>query len=156
MEPLLPTTDSESNQKQRQRKPSLEYIEFDPISKYNYFISVYNNTVNKIDDVELKTMHNSTIFRSFNKLLNQNWGKFTILLLILVAPFLNFFLYVFLLIAVIQYEISLSTFKSNFKRVPHPFKNMVYHPELCQIYQKNHYIFQMQITGKLIKIIFTF
>ena len=148
MEPLLETADTESNQKCKLKQALSEFVECDPISKYNYFIGVYNHTVNKIDNLELKNMQNSSFFRNFNKIINHFWGKLILLILLLVAPFLNFFIYVFCLIAVIQYEISISTFKSNSKRVPHPFKNMVYHPELCQIYQKNHYIFQMQITGK--------
>jgi|LauGreDrversion4_2_1035121.scaffolds.fasta_scaffold834197_1 hypothetical protein len=128
-----------------------EVILTDPIEKYNYFIHNYNAEYNVVNNTQLKIIP----FQSFyticyiiqNRIINLFILFVVIPAVLLVAReyldfkqfHMNFIikLYYFLLImtcsiVLIMYLIAKKIYKENSKKIGNPFKNMVFHPDICR------------------------
>lgn len=134
-----------------------EVILTDPIQKYNYFINNYNVNYNVVNNTPLKTIP----FHSFyticyiiqNSILNLFILFVVIPAVLLVAReyldlkhfYLNVIipLYYFLLIlsstvVVIIYFNAKRIYRENSKKIANPFKNMIFHPDICRSIMNKH------------------
>lgn len=118
-----------------------------PISKYNYFVSIYNNEVNKVDGIEFKKMENSFLYKSFFSLIHNFFGKILLVLVLLAFPVINIFVCIVILICIFSYYNGMNIYKKNKKLLNDPFKNMVYSAELCQALSRNDYFFNIDLNG---------
>lgn len=128
-----------------------EKVYGNPISKYNYFVNIYNNEVNKVDGIEFKKIENSFLYKPFFSLINNFLGKILLVLILLAIPLLNIFVFIVILICTFTYYNGINIYKKNQNLINDPFKNMVYGAELCQALNRNDYFFKIDLNGMVIK-----
>ncbi len=128
-----------------------EVILTDPIEKYNYFIKNYNVDYNVVNSTHLKIIP----FQSFysicyiiqNRILNLFILFVVIPAVLLVAReyldlkqfHLNFIIRLYYLVLILScsavliiYFNAKRIYKENSKKIANPFKNMVFHPDICR------------------------
>ena len=125
-----------------------------PIEKYNFFVSLYNSDINKVNGIPL-TLISFQIIYSIVFWIQNYIINFLIIFILIPAiiiilkhfvwdddqvSMIIFSIYnsILCLICIISYLIrclSKMTIKKNIKNVSNPFQNMVYYPDLCV--QKN-------------------
>jgi hypothetical protein len=71
-----------------------------------------------------------------------------VLFILLCLPILNIFLDLALIYGVVIYWLRLGLHERNMAKVPDPFKNMVFDPELCFKLHKDFYAFTIEFKGR--------
>lgn len=122
-------------------------IELDPITQYNHVMTCYNTDENRVGQIELKRMSEFGLYKSIWKIFNNPCALMVYVLLIM-SPFLGALLYLILFIFTIQYFLNLSTYNRNRSRVPDPFQNMIFCPELCATAGAINKFYQIKTSGK--------
>ena len=117
-----------------------------PIEKYNFFINLYNQEPNSINNTTLKSMKNKKLYNIFINVLKKYWGKFLYTIL-LIFPMLNIFIYLSSIFLFIVYQRSYRIYKENYEKIKDPFKNMIFSPEICEILGENYYFYQIEFKG---------
>ena len=118
----------------------------DPILKYNYVIDRYNIEENQFNYTTLDFMPSSSIYNFIWGIIN-NSIKIILFLIALAIPGFGLILYLSLLMAFIHHSVCIKIWKKNIQKVPNPFENMVFCPELCTKMNKIDKFFEIQVKG---------
>jgi len=121
-------------------------VQDDPMKQYNFVIACYNTDQNRVGTIELKPMPEYCLYHYFWKILSNPCFLLIYILLIMV-PALGALLYLLILIACIEYFIGLSHFRANQRRVPDPFQNMIFCPELCKAAKSINKYYEIDANG---------
>jgi hypothetical protein len=118
-----------------------------PISKYNYVILNYNSDYCLVDDIKLKLMKESFIYSKLFPFLKNPAGTILFLLILLVVPIVNIFLYLFLMMSLYSYFTALDVFRTNLQKNPDPFRNMIFSAEICESIKNINWGFDIVVSG---------
>ena len=121
-------------------------IKENPISKYNYVIHNYNSDYCLVEDIKLQPLLESTIYSSLYYFMRSFWGNILIFLILLVVPFINILLYTVILMGNYFYFAGLSIFKTNLKKNPDPFRNMIFSQEICDSIKNINWGFDIEVS----------
>lgn len=150
----LTNFDLESSNFSRNRK--LVFLD-NPIEKYNFFVAQYNISYNLVDNKKMKHIPLEKMYRIGFHL--QSAFIYFIIVYSLVPCILFLFqyfiyenhlfylcflsvymgfLFIICFLTLLSYIIAINTFQKNLKEINNPFKNMIYHPDLCRLLNVNN------------------
>lgn len=118
-----------------------------PISRYNYVISICNSEYSVNDGIEFKMMKESCIYSKLFPMMKSLGGTLFLTFILLFIPFINIALYLSILTTIICYFSALSVFNHNLKKTPDPFKNMIFSTEICESINNINWCFDIDISG---------
>lgn len=130
-----------------QVKKSLAPKLSNPISKYNYFVKIYNDDCNRIDEKSLLLMYDFLLYKFMFFLMDNFIGRVFLFLFLLLLPFFNIVFFLLIWTANCTYIAGLKVFRNNKKLIEDPFQNMVYSGEICDSLKCNIYFFEISIEG---------
>eukprot|EP01017_Pseudomicrothorax_dubius_P036947 TRINITY_DN5358_c0_g1_i1.p1 TRINITY_DN5358_c0_g1~~TRINITY_DN5358_c0_g1_i1.p1 ORF type:complete len:219 (+),score=46.63 TRINITY_DN5358_c0_g1_i1:70-657(+) len=113
--------------------------------RYNTIVHEYNSSENRIAEVYMNKMNEYAIYNIFFNPMRTFPARFLMFFACLFVPLLPFILVPALLIVLIQYELSYRVFCENEHKVPDPFQNMIFSPDLCRITNNNHRYYELSI-----------
>ena len=117
-----------------------------PITRYNYFLHIYQLPGNKIPEVYLQPMLPSSLYTFCFTKFKRHIFKVLVLLLLLV-PVVNTLIPILAWWCLVIYFLRCGVFEENKSKTVDPFANMVYDPNICQKLGKDHYFFEVELRG---------
>ena len=122
-----------------------DHFPHSPISRYNYFVVIYNNEINFVDSQLLSQMQTNKAIESFYLIKERKFCFCIYFILIFLVPFLNLILVLFLMYVFIKLSKNMEIFTNNASLIPNPFQRMVYSPTICLNLNKDHWFFEIEI-----------
>jgi hypothetical protein len=101
-----------------------------PIFRYNYFAICYNFHQNQIHKISLEKLPKYKLYYFFYPVLQLKY--FLLHILLDFIPYINILWFLLLVALWLMYERAFVVYRKNFKKLPNPFKKMIYEPEICR------------------------
>ncbi|CAG9331716.1 unnamed protein product [Blepharisma stoltei] len=108
-----------------------------PISRYNHIVFHYNDRINNKNSILLDYAYTDKMYRFWYYMSTR---LFFLLLILYLAPYLTFITLCISLYTVIIHENAMQVYRSNLKKVPNMFENMIFDEALCKS-GSGHYLY---------------
>lgn len=124
------------------------FINENPICQYNYVIKNYNSEYCVVDNIKLKMMRESSFYSKLFPLLRKSGWSLLICFVLIFVPVINIIAYLIIITIIAKYFAALSIFKDNLKKIPDPFRNMIFSTEICESIKKINWGFDIEVSRK--------